>query len=61
VLKTIGDTAGAFNGTPLIQMQQTATDQGVKGELTVSEDVFKIVRDAVAAAAASSLFGGAGS
>jgi hypothetical protein len=61
VLKTIGDTAGAFNGTPVIQMQQTATDQGVKGELTVSEDVFKIVRDAVAAAAASSLFGGAGS
>jgi hypothetical protein len=54
-LKSIGEAAGKFTGNAVIESHSQASEQGYKGELTVSEDNFKLIRDVVNAAIASAV------
>ncbi len=56
-LKAIGEAAAKFSGAAAIDSHSTATDAGFKGELTISEDLFQLAKDAVMAVIASSFLG----
>lgn len=44
-MKKIGEAASSFNGEPSISFVTVFTAGGVKGELIIKEDVFKLVRE----------------